>query len=178
MKYLKEFEANSRQYTINISGITSKKISVPVEPVDSMLLFDAVRYLKISEIKKLLDKGADINIRNSAGRTLLISAVSVKNFKDKIIDVVKLLIDNGIDLNVQTHYGDTALMKAAKFRLYDVVYELIESGADWNFVNEDDEDVIELLSWYDDEEVEKLINKYPDKYEEYLTKKNASKYNI
>lgn len=139
-------------------------------------LFDTIRSLSVANIKKMLDNGADVNVRNKIGRTPLINSVCVQNTtQQKINAVVRLLVDYGADLNSQCSNGDTALYKAAKFNKILVVDELTKLGAEWYILNENGEDFLDLLN---KKFARKLKKIYPEKYEDYLMKKEASNFNL
>lgn len=117
-------------------------------------------YMEIMEF--LIDKGADMNVKDGRGMTALIRAVVLErpdvmkflikkgadvNARDKkgktalmyAVDrkpvnreVVKLLVDKGADLNAGDNDGMTALMEAAKRGNLDAVKLLIDRGADVN----------------------------------------------
>ena len=53
--------------------------------------------------KKLIDKGADLNVRNSMGSTALIYAVTFDN-----PEISKLLLQNGADASLKDGRGNTA----------------------------------------------------------------------
>lgn len=78
--------------------------------------------------KKLIDKGADLNLKNKYGNTALIVAVSNNN-----IEVSKMLIDKGADLNVK-YFDDCALTIAIKKENVTLVKLLIDSGAELNSI--------------------------------------------
>lgn len=59
---------------------------------------------RAEDVRKLLDTGVDINIKNIGGVTALMAASSGDH-----IDVVKLLIERGANINAATNSGDTAL---------------------------------------------------------------------
>lgn len=75
----------------------------------------------------LLASGADINQRDSAGRTLLASSA----FAGKT-NVVQMLLERGVDPNPSDHYGTTPLMFAAEKGHVDAVEWLLLRGADPN----------------------------------------------
>ncbi len=81
------------------------------------LLFESVEHLNIDYIKYLLDKGVDINIRNSEGETPLI--IALKHGQNRlsggnIIELTKLLIKSGAEINVEDENGYTPLLYAVK----------------------------------------------------------------
>lgn len=68
---------------------------------DKSLLFFALDYPQY--IKVLLDKGADINYKNSYGETPLFYAIKSNNY-----EFVKLLLENGADVNSTAELYDSA----------------------------------------------------------------------
>ena len=73
--------------------------------------------------KLLIENGADIKLRNNKGNTALHEAVAKNNIK-----TVELLIDKGVDVNVRNNFGQTPLHKV-KYRK-EIAKLLIEKGAD------------------------------------------------
>jgi ankyrin repeat protein len=63
----------------------------------------------IKIINLLIASGANLNLQDEDGETMLMFAITDYNL-DISIEIVKLLIDYGADLNLQTNEGFTALM--------------------------------------------------------------------
>ena len=78
-----------------------------------------------TEVKKLIEEGANVNDREENGTTALIYAS-----KEGHTDIAKLLIDEGADVNAQEYHGWTALMFASIKGQIDIAKLLIEEGAD------------------------------------------------
>jgi ankyrin repeat protein len=57
-------------------------------------------------IKVLLDQGADINVTDTRGRTVLFELVSRECFS---IESIQFLLDHGADINAKDHLGRTSL---------------------------------------------------------------------
>ena len=103
----------------------------------------------IAQVQKLLDEGADPNIKNSIEETALMWA-SLNGHTS----IVKLLLNSGADPNIQDTYRSTALIWASS---YDIVKLLLNSGANPNIQNNNEDtalmwaanyghiDIIELL---------------------------------
>ena len=83
----------------------------------------------VDEIKDLVKKGANLNVRDKYGNTPLVHAAI---FGDK--ENVKTLLELGADVEVRGQYGYSALIRAAQYGLYgdSIVKMLIDSGADVN----------------------------------------------
>ncbi|MDD5108021.1 MAG: ankyrin repeat domain-containing protein [Candidatus Omnitrophica bacterium] len=75
-----------------------------MKPDGSLVMF-AVTFGQSETVKLLLDKGADVNVRNSEGMTPLMYAAG--RFVE--IETVKLLLNKGVDVNVKANDGRTVL---------------------------------------------------------------------
>jgi ankyrin repeat protein len=88
-------------------------------------LYSAIRANDLSQIKALLDKGANVNAEAPDGVTPLMAAAEIGS-----VEAMKMLIDRRADVNAQNGYGSTALMWSVtdpkKVRL------LLDHGADVN----------------------------------------------
>jgi ankyrin repeat protein/outer membrane protein assembly factor BamB len=92
---------------------------------------------KNEEVKKLLDKGVDVNVRNDDGNTALIEAVNDGN-----VELVKMLLQAGANPNLKNDSG-TALHLIlnpyyAKVK-GEIIKLLLDAGADFNLKN---------VNWY------------------------------
>lgn len=79
----------------------------------------------------LLDKGVDLEQRDDAGNTALITAADSRSYKG----VVKELVRAGADVNAENKRGDTALHLALKWGDQESSIFLIKKGADYNHAN-------------------------------------------
>lgn len=87
-------------------------------------LMHAAAHGSIETLRLLLDKGADVNARNTGGATALMWAVSD-------LAKVRLLVERGADVNVVASGGRTALFLAASSESSaDTVKFLLAKGAD------------------------------------------------
>lgn len=84
----------------------------------------------ISEMKKLIEKGADVNALHDDEFTLLMYTPSTV--------VAQFLIDNGLDVDTVDSFGESALFRAA----LDMTKVLLENGANPNIRNEDGQTVL------------------------------------
>ena len=106
---------------------------------------------RAEEIEDLIQKGADINVKDGTGETPLFRAV----FNGEM-DAVKVLLKHGADVNQKNDDGYTALMWAAYKGSKDIVQMLLEKGADVNIKNNYGSRV-----WVgSDREIVKVINEH------------------
>jgi ankyrin repeat protein len=89
-------------------------------------LYYAVSKGHLDVVRKLIARGADINIKNNELDKTALHTASVQGH----INVVRELIAQGADINIQSKIKDTALIHAINYRHLDVVRELIAQGAD------------------------------------------------
>ncbi|WKY05736.1 hypothetical protein Q1695_006160 [Nippostrongylus brasiliensis] len=85
----------------------------------------AVRRLKLSLIEMLLDAGASVNSKDSAGRNALFHAVNMND-----VEIVQYLLGKGADANVEEESGETPLLLCLKTANYAIMGLLIDAGAD------------------------------------------------
>lgn len=78
----------------------------------------------MSEIKTLLESGADANTQDPSGFTLLMSFA-----KKNDIEALRLLLEYAADINAKDILNFTALDYAIKEHNYDAVKFLVENGA-------------------------------------------------
>ncbi|AVL95151.1 ankyrin repeat protein [Moumouvirus australiensis] len=98
-------------------------------------------FSNIEIIKLLLEFGADINIKNKNGDTVLMTSLMLKpnNLKYNNIEVIKILIEAGADINMRNNQDWTALMLACRCsninNNIEIVKLLLKAGADINIKN-------------------------------------------
>lgn len=96
-------------------------------PQDRTLLMLAVQKKQNGVAKTLIEKGADVNAKNSHGQSALLIAIASGNDK-----IVKYLIDCGADINAKDNNGRTPLFMAMQKNKPGIAKLLIERGADVN----------------------------------------------
>ena len=97
---------------------------------------------RLDSLRVLLDAGADVNIKNQAGKTPLLMLVarehSVVMLLARVaqpkggVPALQLLIEAGADLDARNEAGQTALFLAVMKEHTEAVRVLIEAGADIN----------------------------------------------
>ena len=137
---LKESEAI--QYELLKKDFEGRIINWKNEKGNSLLEL-AVRFERESEVKELLEKGADANIFNSEMETPLMVACDRGNYK-----LAKLLIDNKAEINFQTKTGNTPLMSAAFHGKVEIVQLLLDKGAIASAKNEAGDNALSIASRY------------------------------
>ena len=78
-----------------------------------------------AKVKALLSRGANVNAKDSAGRTALMFAVINMHF-----EIVEVLLSYGADVNSRAVDGGTALILAASSGDPKIVQALLDQGAD------------------------------------------------
>ena len=126
---------------------------------ENLSLFDLIKNGKIDLVKKKIESGADVNIKDNDGNSPLILASS-----EGCIEIVKLLIDHGVGVDVKNNNGDTSLYWAAEKGHSEIVKLLLEHGADVNAKNKDRSTPLHWAScnWRRAEIVKLLIDRGAD----------------
>lgn len=109
-------------------------------------LMKAIQQKNHSLMIQTLEKGADPNYSTSMGGSLLMCAVQKKD-----LETVKILIEHKADINNKGGmYGNTPLHSAACIPDIDLVFYLIEQGADPRIKNNSNSTPIELMKNLED----------------------------
>ena len=85
-------------------------------------------------VQNLLDKGADVNVKDMFGRTALLVA-ALWGYSS----IVRILLENGADVNERDNRAQTALMAASFNGHTAIVKDLLNSGAEVNAKSDEDE---------------------------------------
>lgn len=99
--------------------------SSPKTRPGATLLMLAAQMGHTGVVKLLIDRGADLNARDSAGRTALMLVVEegLGATTGKPMEISRLLLSSGADVSVRDNNGDSALMRAKKFAGFSVFHE-------------------------------------------------------
>jgi ankyrin repeat protein len=103
---------------------------VNMEYLDSLVqktLYKAVSNGYVNSVKVLLDKGADINMKNINGDTVLLNASNLGQ-----TEMVKMFLEKGADVNACNNWGRTPMIDATRCRRTEIVSILLDNGADIN----------------------------------------------
>lgn len=107
---------------------TLMTLNLVAQPESENQLISAVLYKDISEVKKVLAEGVDINQQDKNGYTGLIWACSYSS-REMYSNAAKHLIAEGADVNIQANDGNAAIIEAAG-NSPEIFNLLVEKGAD------------------------------------------------
>ncbi|KAK6169585.1 hypothetical protein SNE40_020608 [Patella caerulea] len=134
------------------SSIREERLRVKFQ--DGCIFLAACSSSDTEEVKKLLDRGADINTSNIDGLTALHQACIDDNQ-----DMVEFLVDNGAEVDVCDNEGWTPLHATASCGFTEIARYLIKRGANVAAVNNDGDLPMDIC---EDEEMENLLQKEMD----------------
>ena len=112
--YLKPKSIN--QIKNDINGLSKEQLS--------KLLLVVAREGNTIIVQYLIDIGVDVNTKNNAGWSPLMSGVRHNNK-----DIVKILLDNGANTDTETISGNTPLILASRYSNKDMIELLKKYGA-------------------------------------------------
>lgn len=105
------------------------------------------------QLNKLLNKGVDIDYRDSNGYTAIIRAAWLGRAKS-----IEFLCENGANINAQSNYGESALFCAARNGFEDCVEILLKFKADKTLVTIDDDTALKTARWNKHLKVAELLS--------------------
>jgi FOG: Ankyrin repeat len=106
----------------------------------------------IVEVRRMIDKGADVNSVDSAGDTPLMKATWRGH-----TEIAKLLIEKGANVNSVSNNGNTPLTLAAGKGYIEIAKMLIEQGANVNSVTNNGDTPLTAAAWQGHTEIAKLL---------------------
>jgi ankyrin repeat protein len=128
------------------SEIESRKMK------DPLTLIRASEKNDIALVRRLLDMGADVNVKDDYGWNALMMASTYED-----LDIARMLIDRGIDVNAKNNNGYNALMYASSNGHENIVRLLLDNGADVNGKNIDGETALMMASMHGDIEIIRML---------------------
>lgn len=130
----------------------------------------------IEHLRETLKEDLDPNLKSGYGDTPITMLVEF-NFSDFDI-FLDMLLKKGANIDIPNKLGYSPLMVAANNERYKIIRILISRNADWNIINSEKEDFLDILYKVNKIEYYNIILEFPKKYKEYLIKKDVIKYNI
>jgi len=109
----------------------------------------------IDRVKSLISEGADINLKNRMGWSLLITAVI-----NKRTEVITFLLDKGADIKAKDNRGKTSLHIAVETGQKDVVEKLIAKGAEINVMDSRADNALSLAKKNNQKEIADFLIKH------------------
>lgn len=88
----------------------------------------------LEEVKKYLEKGADINAKSESGSNA--GEYAIWNI-DEGDELIVYLLDNGLDVNIKNEADENLLHIAAEYEGSSIIPKLVELGTDINARNEE-----------------------------------------
>lgn len=107
------------------------RLRTPQEKLDQRLI-NAIHMGTISEVRKLIDLGAEVNAKDASGAPALICAIAEEHS-----DIALFLIRNHARLDCQDKKGNAPLHWAVSSKMDDVIEKLIQAKAPINQQNKE-----------------------------------------
>tara|TARA_B100000287_G_scaffold11871_2_gene12083 strand:- start:963 stop:1871 length:909 start_codon:yes stop_codon:yes gene_type:complete len=122
------------------------------------ILMAALYYDACGLAKRLLEDGANVNIKNNGNETALFYAT--KWDSEECNEVLRMLLRKGAEVNVQSRDGMTALHFAVLDRNERAFHILLKEQADISLVNDDNETILQyierMIDYFDEQGVDPI----------------------
>lgn len=131
---------------------------------DRLLFIEVAKRNDVSAIEALLQKGVDINTKDTDGNTALIWAS-----RNGQRACMQKLVERGAKIDEKNGIGETALIVASRSGYKDIVELLIKNGADVNLKTNDGNTAFTFASYNDHVELVDILKKsgaVPIKYQD------------
>ena len=120
-----------KMFQILLDNDADVNISTPHRPIlHEIVVFGNTQPKHKELLKLLIDAGADLELKDKSGRTVLLTAIEYGKE-----GMAELLLEHGASYDTSDEHGTTALFKAANMGFVTCVEMLIAQGADVNKVN-------------------------------------------
>lgn len=123
------------------------------------ILLKAVHIFDNEAIKFLIKNGANINIQNMNGNTVLMSLI--ETFSKNYYDIIVILLEHGINIDIQNNCGDTALLISIKHKYQDIIELLLQNRTNIYLQNNKGNTSLILATKYQNLNTIKLLLQYP-----------------
>jgi hypothetical protein len=137
---------------VDVNGTMNECIPMEPFPRGVTLLMKAAGHGSSDIVTLLLDKGADINLRDSGEDDALMYAASSGR-----INVISILVERGADINTQGDGGQTPLMRASEDGELETVRYLLDQGAKLNAKNSNGTTALMFAAGFKQQEIARLL---------------------
>ncbi len=97
--------------------------------------FDAIQDNNLEQLKKLVETGVPLNIRNYEDKTAIEAVLGITGYIKKRKEVVEYLVNQGADIHVTGGMRETLLHEAVGSDMHDTVTLLLQKGIDTSATN-------------------------------------------
>ncbi|RHW42016.1 ankyrin repeat domain-containing protein [Neobacillus notoginsengisoli] len=108
---------------------TEKENAVVSKDLNVQLL-RAAEHGDLEELKSLIEKGSEVNVQDSEGRTAAMIATYNHN-----VEAARMLIEAGADVNIQDHMKNNPFLYAGAEGYIEILKLTIQAGADPHITN-------------------------------------------
>jgi uncharacterized protein len=102
------------------------------DPELNAQLLEAARGNRVDEARELIERGADVNVKDDTQQSAYLYATSEVGEDPTLLE---LTLANGADVNAKDSYNGTGLIRAAHRGYPGIVRRLIEAGVELDHVN-------------------------------------------